>query len=90
VARRNLKDPVPCVAHGEDAPGAAVIVVCSVGVELDLIPYAADARSAVLAAGQRDRDGDRLVVVTPARDRIALTEELAGLLRRPVELASLD
>jgi hypothetical protein len=67
-----------------------VIAVCSVGVELDLIPYAADARSALLAAGQRRGDGDRLVVVTPARDRIGLTEELAGLLRRPVELATLD
>jgi hypothetical protein len=90
VARLNLKDPVPCVAVGEDASGETVGVVCSVGIELDLIPYAADARSAMLVNGSSTGDDDRLVVVTPARDRIGLTEELAALLRRPVELASLD
>jgi len=85
VPRLNLKDPVPCVAAGRDDAGASVVAVCSVGVDLDLIPYAADARLAVEAGGDVT---ERLVVVTPARDRVKVTEQLAGLLRRPCELAT--
>ncbi len=85
VPRLNLKDPVPCVAAGRDEAGAGVVAVCSVGVDLDLIPYAADARLAVEAGGDVIA---RLVVVTPARDRVTVTEQLAGLLRRPCELAT--
>ena len=44
VPRLNVKDAVPCVAAGRDASGAAIVVVCSTGVDLDLIPFAADAR----------------------------------------------
>jgi hypothetical protein len=85
VPRLNLKDPVPCVAAGRDEAGASIVAVCSVGVDLDLIPYAADARLAVEATGDVTA---RLVVVTPARDRVKVTEQLAGLLRRPCELAT--
>jgi len=85
VPRLNLKDPVPCVAAGRDDAGASVVAVCSVGVDLDLIPYAADARLAAEATGDVTA---RLVVVTPARDRVKVTEQLAGLLRRPCELAT--
>jgi hypothetical protein len=87
VPRLNVKDPVPCVAAGRDSSGAAIVVVCSTGVDLDLIPFAADARLA--AESGSDAPGDvRLVVVTPARDRVKVTERLAGLLRRPCELAT--
>ena len=85
VPRLNLKDPVPCVAAGRDESGASVVAVCSVGVDLDLIPFAADARLAVEAGGDMTA---RLVVVTPVRDRVPVTEQLAGLLRRPCELAT--
>jgi hypothetical protein len=47
VPRRNLKDPVPCVAQGRDAQGRPVIVVCSHGIDLDVVPYALDARRAL-------------------------------------------
>ena len=47
VPRANLKDPVPCVAVGVDADGEPVVVVCSVGIDLDLVPFAADARLAI-------------------------------------------
>ncbi len=84
IARTNLKDPVPCVAGGTAERGA-LVVVCSVGVDLDLIPFAADAR----LMAEADRNDDvRLVVVTPPRDRVKVTEQLAGLLRRPCELAT--
>jgi len=85
VPRLNVKDAVPCVAAGRDEAGGCVVAVCSVGVDLDLIPFAADARLAMEAGGDVVA---RLVVVTPARDRVNVTERLAGLLRRPCELAT--
>ena len=90
VPRLNLKEPVPCVATGRDAAGCAVIAVFASGVDLDLVPYAADARAATLVAGTGVGEGSRLVLVTPARDRVTVTDELAGLLRQPAEFVSLD
>lgn len=90
VPRTNLKDPVPCVATGTDTEGGSVVVVCSTGVSLDLVPYASDARAAVEATEPGATGGSRLLVVTPARDRVRVIDELAGLLRRPAELTSLD
>lgn len=88
VPRPNLKDPVPCVASGLDLQGAPVVAVFSSGVDLDLIPFAADARLTVEAT---HADGERrLIVVTPSRDRLPVTNELAAALRRPAELRSLD
>ncbi|NNE12008.1 MAG: hypothetical protein HKN41_07145, partial [Ilumatobacter sp.] len=46
VRRRNLKDATPCVALGTTDAGEPLVVVCSAGVDLDLVPYAADARLA--------------------------------------------
>lgn len=88
LPRENLKDPVPCVATGLTDDGSTIVVVCSSGVDLDLIPYAADARLAVLG-GSGVGDG-RLVVVMPSRDRIALVDEIADLLRHPLTFVSLD
>ena len=79
VARANLRDPVPCVALG-DGPGGSRVVVCSSGVDLDLVPFAADAALA--------HDGD-IVLVVPARDRVRAADELAGALSRPVAFATL-
>ncbi len=79
VPRLNVKDPVPCVATGVDAQGDALTVVCSVGIDLDLVPFAADART---------RHGGRLIVVVPERDAHAVTLDLLSLLREPVELVT--
>ncbi len=76
VMRQNLKDPVPCVATGVGNDGRPVVVVCSSGVDLDVIPFAADARLAI-------DDGARLVVVTPARDQLQVITKIAELLREP-------
>ena len=84
VPRTNLKDPVPCVAIGADASGS-LVAVCSTGVDLDVIPFAADAR---LMAESEGGTEVRLVVVTPPRDRVKVTEQLAALLRRPCDLAT--
>jgi hypothetical protein len=80
VPRTNLKDPVPCVAVGLDAQGDAVVVVCSVGIDLDLVPFAADARGAV------GLDDARLLLAVPRRDDHPVTRALAGRLRRPAEV----
>ena len=81
VPRPNLRDPVPCVARGADAAGSPIALVCSTGVDLDLIPYVADVQRG---------DAGLVRVVLPTRDLVPLTQELAGLLRGPVELVAVD
>lgn len=60
VVRANVKDPAPCVATGLDESGEQSTVVFVHGVDLDIVPFAADAASragtdtAVIAA--RDKD----------------------------------
>jgi hypothetical protein len=91
VPRPNVRDAMPCVATGVDADGAPVTVVCSSGVDLDLAPYAADARLAVAArSGVGTGGSGRTVVALPARDRLPLSEQLLGLLAQSVEIVSVD
>ena len=47
VPRISVKDASPCVATGRTADGEDVVVVCSAGVDLDVVPFAADAREAL-------------------------------------------
>jgi hypothetical protein len=98
VARRNLRDPVPCVAAGIDGDGRPVTVVFSSGVDLDLIPFVADVSARAdgpfdqvrLDRVQLDESpGGRLVVALPARDLVPATKRLAALLDRPVEFIPL-
>ena len=67
VARTNVKDPTPCVATGIDRTGRPLVVVCSVGIDLDVVPFAADARAALGDAEAR------LTIVVPARDAHVVT-----------------
>lgn len=82
LPRPNLKDPVPCVAIGTADDGAEVVVVFSAGVDVDLLPFVADVQAMY----------DRLpiVVAVTARDDVALTRDLAALLRAPIEFVTLD
>ena len=80
VPRANLKDPVPCVALGVDTAGEPVVVVSSVGIDLDVVPFAADARSAM------GLDGSRLLLAVPERDDHPVTRALAAKLRDPAEV----
>jgi hypothetical protein len=77
-----LKDVHPAAAIGTDADGGAVVVVCSTGVDLALVPLAADTRAWLDPTA-------RLVLAVPARDHHAATLTLMGLLRRPAELVDL-
>lgn len=76
--RPNVKDRWPAVAVGDGA-----VVVCSVGVDLDLVPFAADARLA--ATGGHDA---RLLLVVPERDAHPVTRALAASLRNPAEVVT--
>lgn len=82
VPRTNVKDPVPAVAAGTDLEGCPLLVVCSTGVDLDLVPFAADARAADA------RPGVRLVLAVPPRDDHPVTRALVARLREPAELAT--
>jgi hypothetical protein len=82
VPRPNLKDAVPCVATGVDEDGRPLVVVCSVGIDLDVVPFAADARAATF------RPDARLVIAVPPRDDHPVTQALSSLLRQPAEIVA--
>ena len=64
------------------AAGPSVVVVCSVGVDLDLLPEAADYRH------REDPDAD-LIVVTPERDRRLVAGTLIDIVPR-LRLVSIE
>ena len=80
--RANLRDPVPAAAVGHDAEGARVLVVCSVGIDLELIPLTAD-------LVDRER-AERVVLALPARDHHAIQRTLAANLRVPAEFVAVE
>lgn len=86
--RPNLAERDVAVAAGRAPGGQRVVVACAVGVVLDLVPAAADARLAVDAAagaGQGDPPS-RLLLAVPARDDHATIRRLAARLRHPAEV----
>lgn len=76
--RRSLQDTEPAFALGADDAGP-VVVACSVGVDLELVPAAADVRA--LHAPEA-----RLVLAMPERDAVGVTRRLAAALTRPAEV----
>jgi hypothetical protein len=81
VARDSLKDVVPAIALGADESGGPVVVACSVGIDLDLVPAAADARLV-------HAPDARLVIVVPERDDHPVTRRLAAALRDPATIVT--
>ena len=79
IARDGVKDVAPAVAFGDDPDGGPVVVACSVGIDLDLVPAAADARQALEPEA-------RLVIVVPERDAHPVTRRLVEALARPADL----
>ncbi|MEZ5218906.1 MAG: hypothetical protein R2715_20535 [Ilumatobacteraceae bacterium] len=84
VVRINLKDVVPCVAMAKRSDGSEFVVVCSVGVDLDVVPFAADARAAL------GHDDGELAIVVPARDSLGVTRALAAALIAPANVQGVD
>ena len=79
----DLRVAWPAPSAGVDLDGRPLVVVCSVGVDLDLVPAAADARLA-------DGRGARLVLAVPARDAHPVTIALAAALAQPATVMPLD
>jgi hypothetical protein len=82
-ARPNLSERDVAIAAGRDDSGAPVVVACSVGIAVDLVPAAADARAAI------DPDA-RLVLAFPARDDHPTTRHLAARLRRTAQVVPVE
>jgi hypothetical protein len=79
--RPNLSERDVAVARGETGGGEPVVVACAVGIALDLVPTAADARLALDPAA-------RLVLAVPARDDHPGVRRLAARLRAPAEVVT--
>ena len=84
VPRPSVKDRAPCSAVGRRVDGSPALVVCSSGVDLDLIPYALDARQLPgVEAGE-------ILVVAPERDLVAITAEIAALADQELSLVAIS
>jgi hypothetical protein len=81
VPRPSLRESVPCVARGVDPSGSTRRLVCSTGIDPDLVGFVADVQL---------MSDDEVIVVLPSRDRLPITDELLGLLRRPVAVRTVD
>ena len=79
LPRGSLGEEGVATAVGVDLDGRPLVVVCSTGVYLDLVPSAADDRLT-------HSPDARLVLVVPARDAVPVTTELAGRLVQPAEV----
>jgi hypothetical protein len=86
--RPNLAERDVALAVGEDAAGDPVIVACSVGIALDLVPTAADGRLTIDADGgmHADTPTSRLLLTVPERDDHPGTRRLADRLRAPAHV----
>lgn len=80
--RSTVLGNVPVAAVGTRPDGSTMIVVCSTGIDLDVVPEAADYRR------RHDPDAD-LVIVVPVRDRHPTTESLVAVTPR-TELRTVD
>ncbi len=70
--RANLKDEVPCVALSADG---TTVVVCSAGIDLDVVPFALDAASL--------HSAQRCLIVVAERDIVDIQRRLASLAMMP-------
>jgi len=81
VPRGDLRLPSAAMMAGVDREGAPVVVAASTGVDLDLVPAAADAhRAAGLPA--------RLILAVPEGDDHPRTRQLAALLNEPAQVVT--
>lgn len=83
LPREGLRMTAPAPAAGVDAEDRPVVVVCSTGIDVDLVPTAADARIAHDPAA-------RLVLVMPEADDHPVTRNLAAALVDPAEVVTLS
>ena len=82
LARDSVKDVMPACLVGEDLDGQPLVVACSVGIDLDLVPTAAEIRA-------HHAPGARLLLAVPERDDHPVTRRIAERLREPAEIVTL-
>ncbi len=73
----------PAAALGLDLDGAAVVAVCSVGIDLSLVPVAADLRA-------RTGGDPALQIVLPRRDVHPMTTCLLGLMSKDYRVSPIE
>jgi len=78
----DLRQASPAAAVGVDGEGRPVIVVCSTGIDLDLVPVAADVRLA------DPRPDVRLILLVPEPDAHPVTHQLAARLTHPAQVVT--
>ncbi|CAB4816383.1 unannotated protein [freshwater metagenome] len=83
LPRDSVKDVGASIAIGVDEQGVSIVVACSVGIDLDVVPTAADARAL-------NDPSARVVIVVPERDDHPATRRLAGRLIGPAEVVGLS
>ncbi len=83
LPRDSLVDIAPALAAGRRPDGRAIVVATSVGVDLDLVPTAADARD-------RFDPTAELVIALPPRDIYPVVRLLAARLKQPATVLELD
>ena len=81
--RAGLREAGVAVALGRRPDGRSLVVACSVGIDLEAVPDAADARL------RHDADAD-LVLVVPPRDAHPVTRDLAAMLAHPAEVIAVE
>ena len=81
--RLNVKDPFPCAGIGETETGEKVIAVFSTGIDLDVVPTAADIRA---WHGALDA---QLLIVVPERDASPVTKRFASALHKPATVVGI-
>ncbi len=83
VPRGGPKDPSPAVAYGLTPGGRRLVVVVCVGIDLDVVPFAADARLFL------DPDAE-LTVAMPRRDAHDVVRAMAARLDSPAAIVEID
>ena len=81
VPRTNVKEAAPAAALGRRPDRARLVVVCSTGIDLDLVPAAADTRLAWAPEAH-------LVLALPERDAHSVTRALAAALVEPAAIVT--
>jgi hypothetical protein len=83
LERTDLRHRSPAPAAGTDLDGRPLVVVCSTGVDIDLVPSAADSRLL-------DGRAARLVIVVPEGDDHPATRRLAARLAEPASVVTVS
>lgn len=84
IPRANVKDELPCVALA-DIDGVTTIVVCTTGVDLEVVPFAVDA---IATHGAAAPGGCR--IAAPARDVVDIQRQLAELVTTSTRFVALE